>query len=245
MLSRSHCQWLVIVSGLLCLTAGAVPAQETKPVCRGVVFLCDGVKDGWAATEGMDRAFVDTGIPWQLRYLRWSTGRTVRDVSDVENHQAMGALLAEKVLAYRAADPNRSFCLVGYSAGCAIVLAAAECLPPGSVDRIILLAPAVSVYYDIRPALRCARCGVTAFCSCEDRVLAAGNALLPPPGPANSAYAGEKGFLYRVCPGEEALYCKLTQTFWDPSMAWTGHRGSHSGWVQPLFLIAYVLPLLG
>ena len=67
--------------------------------------------------------------------------------------------------AYRQAYPGRKVYLVGHSAGCAVVLAAAERLPTDSVDRLILLAPSVCVTYDLRPALRTVRCGIDVFYS--------------------------------------------------------------------------------
>ena len=79
-----------------------------------------------------------------------------------------GQRLACRVTALRQASPAAEVYLVGHSAGCAVVLAAAESLPPGGVNRIILLAPSASLDYDLRPALRCARGGIDVFYSDRD-----------------------------------------------------------------------------
>jgi len=91
-----------------------------------------------------------------IETVLWSHGygRYVTDHLDHANHLVQGARLAAEVIAYRQAYPGRKVHLVGHSAGCAVVLSAAERLPTGAVDDVILLAPSVWVSYDLRPALR-------------------------------------------------------------------------------------------
>ena len=135
---------------------------------------------------------------------------------------------------------------MGHSAGCAVVLAAAELLPPQSVDRIILLAPSVCAAYDLRPALRTARDGIDVFHSNEDRlVLGLGVRIVGTTERSSRMAAGQGGFIPVVaCPADAALYGKLRQHPWDPVVEWTGHNGGHFGNNEPGFLRAYVLPLL-
>jgi hypothetical protein len=85
---------------------------------------------------------------------------------------------------------------------------------------------------------------VDSFHSTRDPVFTNFTNCVPPPGFPGTAYAGEKGFCYRVLSGEEALCAKLRQYNWQPEMACTGHRGNHFGYAQPEFLRCYVLPLL-
>jgi hypothetical protein len=126
------------------------------------------------------------------------------------------------------------------------VLAAVEILPPGSVDRIVLLAPAVSAEHDVRPALACARRGVDVFYSKHD-VLYLGF-LVRMLGTADrgfSAAAGRVGFQPDLAaPGDEALFSKFRQYPWNPCLEWTGNAGGHYGAYQPGYLRAVVLPLL-
>jgi hypothetical protein len=57
--------------------------------------------------------------------------------------------------------------------------------------------------------------------------------------------AGRYGFTPIVCcPADVALYGKLRQHPWDPTVEWTGHNGGHYGTNRAAFLNAYVLPLL-
>jgi pimeloyl-ACP methyl ester carboxylesterase len=136
--------------------------------------------------------------------------------------------------------------LLGYSTGSAVVLAAAELLPRGSIDHIILLAPSVCASHDLRPALGTARDGIDVFYSNDDRIiLGAGMKILGTAEGGCRQAAGQSGFKpVIVCPGDAALYSKLRQHEWDPVVAWTGNDGGHYGSNQPDFLRVYVLPLL-
>jgi hypothetical protein len=140
--------------------------------------------------------------------------------------------------------PARKLYLVGHGSGAAVVLAAAEWLPPGTVVRIILLAPFVSPRYDLGPALRCSREGVDCFYSPWDLVSRV-SALI---GTADRCWqfaAGCAGFAPQG-DGDAAggLYLKLRQLRWDTAMRQAGHQGGHFGCTRPAFLCCYVVPLL-
>jgi len=119
-------------------------------------------------------------------------------------------------------------------------------VPPGSIDRLILLAPAVSSAYDLRLALRNTRQGIDVFRSYHDLlILGLYVYLIGTTDRHWDAAAGRVGFEPIVCgPSDCALYQKLRDHPWDPSLAWTGHDGGHYGSHSPGYLRAYVLPLL-
>jgi hypothetical protein len=114
------------------------------------------------------------------------------------------------------------------------------------LERIILLAPSVCETYDLRPALRTARCGVDVFHSNEDRIiLGAAMRIVGTADHQCRRAAGRYGFTPIIfCPADAALYGKLRQHPWDPAVEWSGHRGGHYGNNEAAFLRAYVLPLL-
>jgi pimeloyl-ACP methyl ester carboxylesterase len=236
-----------------CLSAGyrpdvcrACPPPPSNPV--GVVFVANGSGDFRTVTTNLGQVVAETSTPLQIETVLWSHGfgRYVTDHLDHANHLTQGSRLAADVTAYRQAYPGRKVYLVGHSAGCAVVLAAAERLPAGSVDRIILLAPSVCVHYDLRPALCTARGGIDVFYSEEDRlILGLGMEVVGTAEHCCREAAGQYGFTPIVdCPGDAALYAKLRQHRWDPAVAWSGHSGGHYGSNQAGFLRAYVLPLL-
>jgi pimeloyl-ACP methyl ester carboxylesterase len=219
----------------------------TGPPCPvGVVFVADGSGNLHRTFDSLTKAIADAKLPLCVERVDWSHG-SCRIFSDLHGHshqRAKGKSLADQVCAYRAAHPGNRVCLVGHSAGAAIVLAAAECLPPGSVDRIVLLAPAVSPTYDLRPALACACEGIDSFHSYHDCI----SVLLAAVGTADGCWrcsAGRGGFrIASTCPADTELYQKLRQCPWHRAFGEVGHHGGHFGWCGCEFVRACVLPLL-
>jgi pimeloyl-ACP methyl ester carboxylesterase len=213
-----------------------------------VVIVANGSGDFRTVTRGLIQAVTETAAPLQIETYVWSHGygRYILDHVDHTNHLNHAHPLAVQVAAYRQACPNRRIYLVGHSAGCAVVLAAAEMLPPDSVDRIILLSPSVCETYDLRPALRTARCSIDVFHSSEDRViLGVAMRFVGTADHGCHTAAGRYGFRPIIaCPADAALYSKLRQHPWDPVLEWTGHTGGHYGNNEAAFLRTYVLPLL-
>src|SRR5947209_1438655 len=87
-------------------------------------------------------------------------------------------------------------CLRGGQSLWSAGLAAAEELPPDTLERVVLLAPSVTSAYDVRPALRTARDGMDVFYSRADRLwLGAGAAFVGLSDDPNVARAaGRFGF---------------------------------------------------
>jgi pimeloyl-ACP methyl ester carboxylesterase len=215
--------------------------------CRGDVPVADGARNFQCASASLELVAAEAGLPLEVRTVVWSHGypRPLSDHVDYGHARAEGRCLASEVWALRAACPDAEVYLVGHSAGCTVVLAAAECLPPDSVDGIVLLAPAMSCGYDVRPALRCARQGMDVFYSPHDWVyLGLVTGLLGTSDRRWGAVSGRYGFRPRVESAEDAaLLVRLRQHPWQPAYAAAGHRGGHYGGYQPEFLRAFVLPL--
>jgi pimeloyl-ACP methyl ester carboxylesterase len=223
----------------------------SAPTARvsAVVFVANGAGDSRSASQTLSEVVAETSARLQIETFVWSRGykRIVADQVDHENHLAQGRRLAGEVIAYRQAYPNRRICLLGQSAGGAVVLSAAELLPQNSIDRIILLSPSVCTGHDLRPALRASREGIDLFHSNKDRwILGLAMRIVGTTEGDCRVSAGRVGFQSIVNnPTDAALYAKLRQHPWDSSLTWTGHNGDHFGNLEPKFLRAYVLPLLG
>jgi hypothetical protein len=229
------------------LAAYAPRGQE--PDARPLVWVVDGAGDLRGCSNALGYANLLAGSPVELAVFGWSHGhrRLLLDQIDSGHARAQGERLAAQVRDRHALEPGRRVVITAHSAGCAVALAAAEALPPGAIDRLILLAPSVSVGYDLRPALRAAREGMDVFCSKKDWVAlgfvvkvvgttdrfwsrtAAGRYGFRPQGPA-------------ALPEDEAG--KLRQHFWSAEVAWTGHHGGHHGMHAPVFVQTYLLPLM-
>ena len=137
------------------LARGQAPAVS-KP---GVVFMVGGVGGtdflGLAAQWALPRA----DVPHEIRDFVWThgTGRLLRDLQDTRHVLNKADELVDEICKIKMADPDRPVYLVGHSGGAGLVLATAEQLPTGTLERLILLSAAVAPSYDLRPALRATR----------------------------------------------------------------------------------------
>lgn len=251
---RSSPSIIVTLGVLTVLTASgcstcrpSVRAALPEPAPAGVVFAADGAGDFRAASKALKTAVSDTASPVHVETFVWSHGycRLVADQVDHAHARAEGRRLAEVVIAHRQAFPGDPIFLMGHCAGGRVVLAAAEALPPGTIDRIVLLAPSLPADYDLRPALRCATDGIDVFCSRQDYWYLGVGILLLSPLQGCYPVSGYGGFEpVGGTPEDGALYAKLRQYHWRPGLEWTGHNGGHYGSYQQGFLRAIVLPLL-
>lgn len=254
----ANAMWRLRAAFLLTLATGCVATSRRPEIHRaaapppgppaGIVFVANGAGDSRSLSQGLAKVFTDKGVPLQIRTIDWSLGyrRYVADQVDHANHVLNGRYLAAEAAAYRASYPDRPIYFVGHSAGSAVLLAAAESLPPDTIERMILLAPSVCRTYDLRPALRACLCGIDSYHSSRDRlVLGMGVGIVGTGEKGCRSAAGQHGFVPAVTSPQDALLLsRLRQHPWDPVVEWTGHNGGHFGTNQTAFLRAYVLPLL-
>jgi pimeloyl-ACP methyl ester carboxylesterase len=250
----------LICLGVL-LAAGCLSTRQIVPPCgcvdpnADVVFVADGSGDFRTTSRVLCETVNASKAPLRVETFVWSHGysRMLIDHVDHCNHLEEGRRLAGFIasasvppLVAGTCGSQRGVYLVGHSSGAAVVLAAAEASPPGSIERIVLLAPAVAHDYDLRPALRSTHQGIDVFISRRDiGALALGTGIAGTADRRLAAASGRVGFTpILVCPGDEQLYAKLRVHPWDPCVAWTGHGGGHYGTLEPDFMRAYVLPLL-
>src|SRR5262249_6740259 len=177
-----------------------VRAHAGEPPAEAVVFAADGI-GGYEVTSATLRPRPQAcRLSLCVRTVAWSHGygRALADHVDYGHARSEGRKLAAQVLCYQqeaGAGPPLPVYLVSHSGGSAVVLAAAEFLPPDSVERIVLLAPSVSAEYDLRPALSSARQGIDAFHSERDWVyLGLGTALVGTADRPWGSAAGRVGF---------------------------------------------------
>jgi pimeloyl-ACP methyl ester carboxylesterase len=230
-------------------TQGAVSSRVAPPPqATSIVFCADGAGGFSATTETLRETARAARLPIRVEMIDWSHGRwrVWMDHLHHANIVEKGRILAVQLRQWRAQQPGLPIHLVGHSAGCAVVLAAAEEMPAGSLERIVLLAPSVSSCYDLRPALASTRQGIDVFSSRSDWfVLGFGMRISGTTDRRWTSAAGRVGFEpVGTTPADAALYTRLHQHFWEPSQAWTGNRGGHYGSFEEKFLRAYVLPLL-
>jgi pimeloyl-ACP methyl ester carboxylesterase len=224
--------------------ADAVPA----PAKPGVIFVVGGAGGIDLGNASTRFAFQNANVPHEIREFLWTHGKgnILRDLQDTPHLVAKANELTRLILDYKAEHPERPVYLIGRSTGAAIVLLAAGQLPDASLEKIILLASAVSPAYNLVPALRATRSELIAYRSDYDNfMLGWGTRTF---GTADRVYtdsAGKAGF---YLPAHDAMarlyYLRLVQVSWKPRLLWTGHYGAHLGVNAPLFLMHEVAPRL-
>ncbi len=240
---------------LLAICAGCAGLQHQASVPRPssestrIVFVADGAGDYRLASTNIRKVCEEDKLPLDIETYVWSHGphHVVLDQMDGRHTREEGLRLAALVRQTQEACPDKSISLVGHSAGCFVVLTAAEDLPPGSVERIVLLNPSVPANYDLHRALKTCRAGMDVHCSTADRlylgvvvgVLSACKGVFKPA-------AGLDGFEHVPGDGPEdgVQLASCRQFHWRPELIVTGNNGGHYGAYQHGYLRTYILPAL-
>jgi hypothetical protein len=244
------CRWLLALGAALAPAAArAQCAAPEPPTSPGLVIIVGGV-GGWDTLPTSAQVVCPlAGVPHQVYDFVWGHGwgRFFTDLLDSPHLAQKGDELAGLILHYKAGAPDRPVYVVAKSGGSAVALFAAERLPPGTLERLILISAAVRPDYDLRPALRATRREVVSYHSNLDRlILGWGTRTF---GTADRVYcrgAGCTGFVPPPDLDAEGLraYGRLVQIPWRPRMLLQGYAGGHSGNSFPLFLLVHVVPWL-
>lgn len=233
---------------LLLFCAGANAHASDLPKRSGVVFVVAGA-GGLEHLHKFTRwAMNQAHIPHELKHFDWThgKGRFVKDIQDTRHLLQKAEELRQQILSYQANNPDRPIYLIGKSTGCFIVLWAAEKLPIASLEKVILLSPAVSPGYDLSPALKSIRTNLVNYRSKYDVfILDWATSIVGTADRQYNASAGKLGFTMPVPPSpEHDVYHRLVQIDWSLDKVWYGHWGGHLGNGMPLFLFFEVMPLL-
>jgi pimeloyl-ACP methyl ester carboxylesterase len=140
--------------------------------CQTLVFVVNGEASSTHTSDNLLDLNGDCRLGLRIQAVNWTRHDAhSKDVADQEAQINAAARLARTVKAIRKDAPNLPIFFVGHSGGAHVVLRTAEMLPEKSIDRIIVLAPAVSSTYDLTRALKTSRGGIDNFYSLEDNLL--------------------------------------------------------------------------
>lgn len=194
-------------------------------------------------------AFPWVGLNHEIRELVWTHGygQLFKDLQDSQHLLKKADELARTIRRYKDEHPHRPVYLLAKSGGTGLALAAAERLPEGSLERIVLLSAAVSPQYDLRPALRATRNEIVSYHSSFDQFFL--NWGTRQFGTIDRIYGSSAGLYGFRLPAEldeegKRLYSRLVQVPWQPRMLLQGHPGGHAGTSLPTFLAVEVAPWL-
>ena len=183
-------------------------------------------------------------FPWGHGFLRWHA-----DLTSITNRDVRAKVLAQTISQFKTDHPRSPVVIVAKSGGSGVGVKALELLNEGTVERAVLLAPALSPRYDLTAGLRAVRRDMVVFWSPLDLiVLGLGTRLFGTIDRVRTVGAGLVGFRIPTDAAHDqnrnCEYRKLRQIRWHPRMAATGNFGGHLGPDCPLFLKKYVVPLL-
>jgi hypothetical protein len=244
---------LVILAIVLYVQAGPRHSARKTPAMpehRGLVILVNGVGGKIDIfVSAAEWALPHAGITHEIQSFDWThgTGRIFKDLQDTRHCLQKAHELAACIAFVKSRDPERQIYLVGKSGGSGLVLAAAEQLPPQTLERIILLSAAVSPTYDLRPALWATRHEIVSFNSSYDRfILGWGTSQFGTIDRFYGPSAGLKNFIVpaNLNDADRELYGRLVQIRWNPRLILEGHTGGHLGTSMPMFLEKEVAPWL-
>ena len=236
--------------GLLFRLRYGEPREIPEGSETGLLLVADGCGGLELCELGVRQVMGEGSGSIRVRPVKWGHGfgRWYADLTNVTNHEAQARSVADQVREWVELRPSKPVFLVGKSGGAWIMVKALEVLPGGSVEAVVLLAPAISPGYDLSRALRAVSRELVSFWSPLDVViLGLGTWLF---GTADRVHTPSAGLVKFREPGGlddegRRLYAtRLRQVRWRLGMARTGHLGGHVGPDLPAFLRRYVVPLL-
>jgi pimeloyl-ACP methyl ester carboxylesterase len=223
---------------------GPIPEGPSDGSEAGLVLMADGVGGLDLCGRSLSHMVARAELPLRVRLFSWGHGfgRWYADLTDVAQHRERARGLADEIRRYREQNPENPVYLVAKSGGCGLAAWALERLPPNTVEKAVLLAPALSPRYNLAPALRAVRSEMVVFWSPYDFfILGLGTLLFKTIDRERACGAGQQSFQPT---GDPAALSKLRQVRWRPSMMRCGYFGGHVGPDNPIFLRDFVVPLL-
>jgi hypothetical protein len=221
--------------------------KNSNCTCNGKTFVLvvNGESEMIDVKDRLDSALENSTCQIFTRSVAWTSGDTAGANYRNTNAQIIGAVrLAQEVQRIHQCFPASAIVLIGYCAGARVVLVAADQLPPGSVDRIILLSPAVSAWYDPRTAIKASKNGIDVFYSSEDTDLETREPDMGTGDPVRTAIAGRSGFMaprnYSSLSRDPVVANGMRQ--YDISQC--GYLGGHYATISVGFLRRCVVPLI-
>jgi len=249
--ARTACA--VAAGAFLLAVAGCGPDRETyvtdERLDHGLVVSLDGVGGLNWGTRWLRKGLDEAGVKAAIVIYDWSKGpggMFVGDLMDASRNRAVAQDLARTVSTYTAAMPERPVTLIGHSGGAAVVVWALEAMPERcQVDRVVLLAPALTPDYDLSPALaRVAKRMYVMHSPADVGLMAAGTAVFGTMDGRHSVSAGLKGFEVPAEVADRRQYAKVRQVRWTPDLVKSGHLGGHMGWTTTRFARDFLAPIL-
>jgi pimeloyl-ACP methyl ester carboxylesterase len=228
------------------LMAGGCASPVLNTHSSDAVIVVPGVGGDGADYAGLCKALADAGCKDQIRVFDWGYHWPLFfiNISSGDLHEQTEKKLAEFIAARRAKNPRAGIILIGHSAGAGVILGTLARLDDatGYVGPVILLAPAVSPDYDLKPALRHCRMIHVFFSEEDDFWQGWGPTLTGEYDGTHRAGAGRRGFTLKTLDPAERQ-CVVQHPF-EKQWETLGIYGGHFDWLSRDFAMRVLEPLV-
>lgn len=236
--------------------AGCNSTRELRAPERyrhGYVIVLPGVEGKSTLNRSIARGLADGGVRAAIEVHDWTLGPSwlsaVVNLRAESHNRREARRIAQKIVQYQNRYPGQPVHIVGHSGGGGIAVYTLESLPPRrEITSAILLAPALSPTYDLRPALRHVEKGIYNFYSPYDvGFLGLGTSVAGTIDGQHTRAAGAVGFTvpWGLDQDDRRLYADfLYQQRYLSRMVKSGHPGTHVGWSNRRFVAEWLAPIL-
>jgi pimeloyl-ACP methyl ester carboxylesterase len=217
---------------------GPAPAVTPSPL-EGRLLILPGVGNtrfhlaGFvgAAEAKLPRFDVEVR-PWGVPFM------TIHNLRNHAHNEATAAAIAAEIAQWRRAHPDAPFYLVGYSGGGGMATLVTAALPDDvSIDRLVLVAPAISPDYPVGTrVMPHVREYVVNYASERDLQVGWGTRTFGTIDRKNTASAGAIGFA--------STDARLLEYRWSDADLGFGHAGNHLAYLSARWQGAKLLPAL-
>lgn len=197
--------------------------------------------------RGLLRGLREGGYDARLQPWDWTgSDAGLAALVATARHRAEARRIAELIAAHARDNPGGQITVSAHSGGAGIITWALEQLPPGvQIDRLVLIAPALSPQYDLSRALAHVRDRAYVFYSPYDAaVLGMGTKMFGTVDGVKVEASGKVGFAQPATPADPSQYEKLVQVPYRAEWIKLGHIGDHIGGLSRPFSRAVLAPLL-
>ncbi len=194
---------------------------------------------------GTEAGLVEAGVRWQIEILDWGTPplHSLPNLTDIQANRRRARERANRLAELRRENSSEPLVLVGFSGGGGLAILTVEALPKDvSIDRLILVAAAISKDYDLEQVLKQCNDKVINIYSNRDAMVGLGTSIFGTIDRKYGLSAGHCGFV--DASGALVRNQKLLQVCWDPTWAQYGHFGGHLGYLSNAWAQQVLAPLI-
>jgi pimeloyl-ACP methyl ester carboxylesterase len=227
---------LLLVSG--CQPPPQLPLDRQEAT-RGKVLLLLGAVNTRHHLSGLAQMIREAHPGLEVVLRPWGVPLlSVHNLRAYERNREVAGKMAGELADYRRAHPDAIIDVLGYSGGGGVAVFLVEALPPNvQIDRLILVAPAISRAYPLKQQVfPHVREFIVNYASDRDVQVGWGTATFGTIDRVFEVSAGYTGF--------ELEHPRLVQVRWDKAMKRQGHHGNHRSYRAPPWQRKYLLPAL-